>query len=246
MNYTLTVTGEHTTAFPPHRHDTWELMCYIRGKGVLATEEGDYPFSENTVFAVPPHFTHGSRAESEFINICLHAPLTVPEKRLYRVADGEALRPLFEAVRRIDGEYPENRDALSHLIWALGDLIVSVDPAEKTPERALYRLICEHFTEPNFSVSDAVLTLYGSKDHIRRRFLKRYGMTPNEFCTVRRIEYAKTLMTIYGKSMKNYEIAAACGFEDPLYFSRKFKEKTAQSPNLFKKNIQKETSHEEN
>lgn len=236
MNYEITVTRENIHMFPAHcHHGVWELMCYIHGEGVLATEKGDFPFRENTVFAVPPEFLHGSKAKADFVNICLHAPLPIPEKRLYIVPDGEALRDLFEAARRIDTEFPESHDALFHLIQTIGDLVVSSDPTEKTPERALYETICAGFTDPDFSITDSLARIRGSADHIRHRFRARYGITPAQLCEIRRIEYAKTLMHVYGESLKFYELSAACGYRDPLYFSRRFKKETGYSPATYRK-----------
>lgn len=245
MNYEITVTRENIRRFPSHtHHGVWELMCYIRGEGVLATEDGDFPFHENTVFAVPPEFVHGSRGDTDFVNICLHAPLPIPEKRLYIIPDGEVLRGLFDAARRIDTETPENREALSHLILAIGDLVVSSDPSEKTPERMLYERICDDFTDPDFSIAEALLHVRGSADHIRHRFRARYGITPAQLCEQRRIEYAKTLMRIYGERLKFYELSAACGYRDPLYFSRRFKKETGVSPAAYRKEILHEEEEE--
>ena len=58
------------------------------------------------------------------------------------------------------------------------------------------------------------------------------GKTPKQYINERRIERAKELL-LSSKSPVS-EIAALCGFEDPLYFSKAFKKHTGKSPMQFK------------
>ncbi len=58
------------------------------------------------------------------------------------------------------------------------------------------------------------------------------GKTPQQYITEKRIENAKENLLSTDLSMK--EIAVACGFEDPLYFSKVFKKQTGMPPSEFK------------
>ncbi|UZR97792.1 helix-turn-helix domain-containing protein [Chondrinema litorale] len=71
-----------------------------------------------------------------------------------------------------------------------------------------------------------------SKSSFYRAFTDEYGITPVQLILEERIKYAKTLLCEDNISIK--EIAYACGFNDPNYFSRMFKKMENESPVEFR------------
>ena len=64
-------------------------------------------------------------------------------------------------------------------------------------------------------------------------FKKNYGISPIEYNTRKRLQLAKQLM--YDKNMRIAEIAEACGYDDPYYFSKTFRKYENKSPNEYRK-----------
>lgn len=58
------------------------------------------------------------------------------------------------------------------------------------------------------------------------------GKTPRQYINERRIERAKEILLSSDISVA--QVALACGFEDPLYFSKAFSKATGHSPSKFK------------
>jgi AraC-like DNA-binding protein len=52
-----------------------------------------------------------------------------------------------------------------------------------------------------------------------------------------KIDHARRLLEIYGRSITVAEVAEACGFEDAVYFSKRFKQFTGVSPEAYKKQL---------
>ena len=69
----------------------------------------------------------------------------------------------------------------------------------------------------------------------RRRFCDifaaRYGITPGRYVTVRRIEYAKKLLS--SKELSVSDAAELCGFSDVYYFSKVFKREAGTTPSEY-------------
>jgi AraC-like DNA-binding protein len=71
-----------------------------------------------------------------------------------------------------------------------------------------------------------------STTHFNRLFRNFTGVSPMHFFISQRISWAQHLLSQTSMSVK--EIASAVGFDDPLYFSARFKKYTGFSPRYFR------------
>ena len=75
----------------------------------------------------------------------------------------------------------------------------------------------------------------------RRRFndlfKKLFGVTPNRYAVLKRIELAENLLSLGSLSVT--EISSMCGFSDIYYFSKLFKSIVGISPKAYKKRTEK-------
>lgn len=71
-----------------------------------------------------------------------------------------------------------------------------------------------------------------SKSSFYRAFTDEYGITPVQLILEERVKYAKALLSDPDISVK--EVAFACGFNDPNYFSRSFRKLTGQTPSDYR------------
>ena len=76
-------------------------------------------------------------------------------------------------------------------------------------------------------------------DYLRRLFKKEVGVSPREYLLNGRMELARGII-LGGLSIRysDYtvsQLAEACGFADPLYFSRVFKKYFGVSPSEYGK-----------
>jgi len=72
-----------------------------------------------------------------------------------------------------------------------------------------------------------------SPDHFSRTFKLRFNIGPSKYIQLKRIKHAQFLLITTKYSLK--QIAEIVGLNNLSYFSRKFKEITGISPNLFRK-----------
>lgn len=76
-----------------------------------------------------------------------------------------------------------------------------------------------------------VASLNVSPSWFIKLFKRKIGMSPHQYLTNLRINKAKSMMS---SSMSIGEIARAVGYQDQLYFSRVFRQKTGISPSEYK------------
>ena len=89
-----------------------------------------------------------------------------------------------------------------------------------------------HFTESG-CLKNAICESGLGERRFRTLFQNDYGVTPSKYVTLRRIEYAKNLL-----SSENTSVAATaslCGFSDAYYFSKVFKTVFGISPSEYRK-----------
>ena len=95
----------------------------------------------------------------------------------------------------------------------------------------------KNLSDPTYSLEDFMHKLPLNYDYVRKLFKKETGLTPREYLLFRRMELARGLI---GSRISNQysnwtvsQIAEACGFSEPLYFSRVFKKYYGKSPSAF-------------
>lgn len=89
----------------------------------------------------------------------------------------------------------------------------------------------ENISEASFKISAFLQTLPLSADYVKKLFKKQYGLTPHDYLIKLRLEKAKIMLSSadrFDYTIK--KVSAACGFSDPLYFSRLFKKNFKLSP----------------
>jgi AraC-like DNA-binding protein len=66
----------------------------------------------------------------------------------------------------------------------------------------------------------------------RDLFREQFNITPNRYITLKKIEYAKALLSAGGVSVT--EVSELCGFSDIYYFSKTFKKLCGTLPSRWK------------
>lgn len=129
------------------------------------------------------------------------------------------------------------------VLSSLGDLLVgyinfAFGGETKTPVVAnLAAEIEKNTCDALFSVEDCIRKLPLNYDYVRKLFKKETGVTPHEYLVNLRMERARAIIS--GGVANRYskysvsQIAEACGFAEPLYFSRVFKKYFGVSPSEY-------------
>ena len=92
--------------------------------------------------------------------------------------------------------------------------------------------ILEHLAEP-MDVPSLAARFRLSESRFAHRFRDVFGAAPQSYVEGCRIEMAQRLLLTTEKSVK--EIAYACGFKDPLYFSKRFARAAGSSPSEWRR-----------
>ena len=89
-----------------------------------------------------------------------------------------------------------------------------------------------HFREES-ALEDAAKISGISRRRFNELFRKQFGITPNRYLTVRKIELAKSLL--HNGTISVADTAEQCGFRDIYYFSKVFHAETGMSPTEYRK-----------
>lgn len=131
------------------------------------------------------------------------------------------------------------------VLSALGELTVALiaartDAAHVSPTTEAVRAdIAAHVSDIMYSLEDSIKKLPLNYDYVRKLFKKELGLTPHDYLLEERMKLARGL--ILGGISNRYspysvsQIAEACGFAEPLYFSRVFKKYFGVAPSEYGK-----------
>ena len=128
---------------------------------------------------------------------------------------------------------------------ALGNLLVNLvsfyaDKKKYSPVVELVREdIAKNLSNPLYALEDYLKKLPLSYDYVRKLFQKETGATPRTYLENARMELAASILSSgVTNKYSNYsvsQVAEACGYLEPLYFSRVFKKHFGVSPSEYKR-----------
>lgn len=99
--------------------------------------------------------------------------------------------------------------------------------------RRVMQFIEENLSDGSIGVGDMAAAAAVSRSGLQRKLKQTMGVTPQELLSEARIKHACQLLRQTDKPVA--EIAYSCGFNDPKYFSRCFKQSTGKTPSEYKK-----------
>lgn len=156
--------------------------------------------------------------------------------------DEDGTQTLHEAVNLTGGEFNDFSSPERNLIelkWPAHvqpttDNAVNIHYAPDLSEShwlmKLDQIIATHYADPDFTTSTAASQMYVSERSLQRRFKNATGKTFKEYLTEYRLEQACGLLM---SGEKISQVAFLCGFNDPSYFSQRFKLHFGLSPSQF-------------
>ena len=221
-----------------HSHKFYEVLIYTEGTGKIYTSAGEYFFAPGTIVIIPPGTKHCTKSESRYKNIYVNGDLEqffnmeepavlIDNKR----GEGKQLATMLYNNRLENGEF------LLYLCSAYMQFIMKNLSPENGISIAVSKIIyqiSENYHDSNLSIKELLSESGYAEDYIRSHFKKITDKTPTEFLTETRIKHACLLIETYTNSLSLMEISEQCGDTDYVYFSKKFKQVTGQSPRNYK------------
>jgi len=137
----------------------------------------------------------------------------------------ETLKSFYKQkdVRRLHGH-------IKYHIMQVSEAISRENPESKV--ELMIHYIKEHYKEELLLEGISKMLGYNSS-YLGKQFKKKMGVSFNAYLDQIRIEAGKVLLI--ETQLKIYEVAKACGFSDPDYFSTKFKKIEGFTPNQYRK-----------
>jgi len=138
-------------------------------------------------------------------------------------------------IRRIKRQQRETLEKYLAMIEARGEKEEVRGEKEETKDPMLERVmqfIDEHISDSDIGVGDMASAAATSRSGLQRKLKQTMGITPQDLLREARIKRACQLLRTSNKTVA--EVAYACGFSDPKYFSRCFKQSVGQSPTEYK------------
>ncbi len=224
-----------------HRHEVLEFVYYCHGCGT-STIDGELHHVYPGVYTITPSgLSHDQMNRTSITSICLGLDRSRLERFKGSWPDhtgdiGMACRKLLEEASRYGIKNNLVFSGLLLQVTALAERQILASPSQSRYELLIARaraLIHEH--AGCLTVAELASKLHVSPSHLRHIFGKYAEQSPAELIMHARLEHAMKLLADPQKSIQ--EIAYACGFSSPYYFSRFFKEKTGAPPSQIRDHI---------
>ena len=149
-------------------------------------------------------------------------------------------------IRRIKRQHRETLEKYLSLIEVSGERSqVSGERSEVSGEESqdsgesldpmlqrVMQFVDENIANSDVNVGDMASAAAVSRSGLQRKVKQAMGITPQDLLRKARIKRACQLLRQTDKTVA--EVAYACGFSDPKYFSRSFKQSTGLSPTEYK------------
>ena len=143
-------------------------------------------------------------------------------------------------IKRIKRKQRETLEKYLALIEVSGEYLKvrSEGPEEREGKEVdpmlqrVMQFVEENLSNSDASVGDMAAVAATSRSGLQRKLKQAMGITPQDLLREARIKKARQLLRQSDKTVA--EVAYACGFTDPKYFSRCFKQSVGQSPTDYK------------
>lgn len=157
---------------------------------------------------------------------------------VYTITERTAFESLFRQILRVhlaksNNFILEENALLMQIISILAQSSNSSKPAIRKDILHAMEHMRSHLSE-DFSVEQYAASVNLSSSRFSHLFTKTVGISPHQYLTRLRLEWAQTYLR--DSTMSIAEISDTVGFSDPLYFSRLFSKTYGLSPKAYRDN----------
>lgn len=223
-----------------HNLSTNELIFHFSGNDTVYFNGKTLHTEENTIRFLPAGETREyiveRHAPGECIDIFFNTDVPVSEEAfVLKITNSTALGNYFKKlfalwVAKNDGYYFESISLLYKIFAELQKQNYIPENQYKAIKPAL-DYIEEHFLTGKISVPDLAKRCQISESYLKKLFIKKFGIPPVKYIIQMKINYACDLLSSQRYTVT--QVSAICGYENPFFFSRQFKEYAGISPTDF-------------
>ena len=236
------VMSDHT-CLRRHGRSDYHILLITSGNGAALYRGEEYPLHCGSFILYPPHEEQRytlKRNSSSFY--CHFTGIAVAEilkdcgltGGVYHGAPQKSIDGILtELIRRHFRVPPTGSEnaSLLDLLYLLGEGASCVQNDEQNPLSGVLAYMHESYAQPITLDSIAEKAGY-SKSRFSRLFVAATGKSPIRYLNDIRLTASCELLGATGISIA--AVASACGFKDPLYYSRAFREAYGESPSAYR------------
>lgn len=219
-------------------HPGWEIVLVVEGTGHMQVEDQQFQYEPGVIICIPPNARHVSVPDLYLKDFCLgimESPIQGEQACSFRDDEHQSFLKLMQMYHQVNMEEPANyENILISLFYTMRHFLLSWH--ERAPGREmllLAALIRSNLSNCSFKIADAIEKIPLSASAVRKQFRQAYGQSPLGYLNDLRIDRGKQLLL--GSDHTVSEIALQCGFDDPKYFTRSFRQATGFSPAEYRK-----------
>ena len=226
-------------AFAPHKHNCYEVVYFLKGRGVARVGNQDYTVCPHKYCIVPPDVEHVELLEEDgeilFIGFTAESELIADCISLYTDTNIRVL-PQLEGILQEYKEQSIGYKMASESFLRL--FLVEYLRKSRKDDKACVNLdyiktYLEQYYGRHISFRElAALTGY-SYDYFRHVFKNKYGVSPQDYLINVRLEEAKNMLQ--STSLSCAQIAVNCGFSNSAQMTMMIKRKFQKTPMELKK-----------
>lgn len=244
----------HDWAISAHRHhDMAQLFVIRQGRARVRLDGQGFDLGDGQVLFIPAQFVHGFRFAQGTEGLVLSFPLAILSQRV-AAAEGPArhlaqplvalLDPCIDALcGQIQTAFAETGPFRASLLIALSHALLvglaqvaaqsGTDPRPSARRRVaeLDRLVARHMGE-GWGSADYAAALAVTSGHLNRLCQTALGVSASRHIESMTMTEARRLLAFTRLTVA--EVGFRLGFNDPPYFSRRFRLATGETPSAYR------------
>ena len=228
----------------------WRTLSYYRihffleGSGVLHTQNREFPLSQGDIFFTFPSTPYGieTTKKSRFCYIGYLGERALAIAAKFNIDINNCVFHGFDILSDLWKQgttmpldilniYSESLLLSSISLIAQKTLQFETEKQVLEITSLVKKYVDENFSKPDLSLQEVSKALSYNPTYISNLFKKQFKITFKKYLNTVRIQNACALMNKGFVSVQ--DIAFLCGFNDPLYFSKVFKNNLNTSPSEF-------------
>ena len=222
---------------PPHRHAALEVVYVVSGRGTSSFAGKKYDLAPHRFCVMPAGLPHDQRNPGGMVTRCLglEAPALAACCGAWTDRDGQLGRVLERMLEELEQRplaWSTMVEGLTHEAAALITRISAVktsDPKRDLVDRALAEITV---SAGQVTVGELSQRLFVSQDYLRHLVHEYTDASPMRHLIAARIGVAAERLRSDPRPVA--EVARDCGFDNPYYFSRLFRQVQGCTPTAWR------------